>query len=142
MQIEVVLTQRFAVVGQVQHGGVDFVLTAAQQVDQRGQHVVGVTQGVVVAIDDCLLIALVQGVAVAHRGESLERLRITLVVIRAVATHLVQDQHGVLVEAVEQLGQALQEDFVVALAAGTQGGSLRLLTSTNCTRSQVPLQPD
>ncbi|MNC22469.1 hypothetical protein D3C75_704710 [compost metagenome] len=107
-------------VGQVDHRGIDLVLLAAQGIDQRGQHLVGIGQGVVVPVDDFLLAALVQRVALAHRGEALAITGVALEVLGAVAAHLVQHQHGVLVEVVDQLPQALQQDLVMAFTISAQ----------------------
>ncbi len=70
--------------------------------------------------------ALVQRVALAHRREALAVTGVALEVFRAVAAHLVQHQHGVLVEVVDQLVQTLQQDLVMAFAIGAQLGVLEV----------------
>ncbi len=126
MQVEVVLAERLAMVGEVEHAGIDALFVLAQQVDQAGQHVVGVQQGVVVAVDDAVPRAGAEVVAGADRGELLVLPGIALEVGRTVAAHLVQDQHGVLLQPVDEGLQVAQEDLVMALAAGAQGRILAL----------------
>lgn len=63
---------------------------------------VGVENGVVVGVDDFFPAAFVQRIAGAHRSELLEGLGITLEVFGAVAAHLVQDQHAILLQVVDE----------------------------------------
>ncbi|MNP36812.1 hypothetical protein D3C76_1302280 [compost metagenome] len=120
MQEQVVLAQRLTMVRQVKHGSVDFVLFAAQDINQRRQHMIGIDQRIVIRIDDALFAALVQRVTQAHRHEAFERHRVALEVLRPMTTHLVQDQHGVLLQVVNHRAQALQENLVMAFAISTQ----------------------
>src|SRR3546814_2954897 len=71
---------------------------------------VGVHQRVVVAIDDALAAAIVQRVALAHRGEMFVLFGIALEVLWPVTAHLVEHQHGVLVQVVDEMLQALRSE--------------------------------
>ncbi|MNI54163.1 hypothetical protein D3C73_1090490 [compost metagenome] len=81
---------------------------------------VGVHQRVVVTIDDTFAAAIVQGIAFAHRSKPFVLFWITLEIFRPMTAHLVQHQHGVFIQGVDEVLQTLQENFIAALAVGAQ----------------------
>nr|GEU28547.1 hypothetical protein [Tanacetum cinerariifolium] len=88
VQVHIVFAQRFAVVGEIHHRGIDAVLGA------------GSPQ---------------QLVAGAHGAKTLEGRRIPLPVRRTMAALLVQHDHQILAGVADNLRQALQQALVVAL---------------------------
>lgn len=122
VQIESLLTQRLAVVGDVEQGTIDVGRRAMERVDQAGEHVVGVEDGIVIGVDDLLARAVAQLRGPAVGREAPELRWIALEVSRAVIAHHVQGDHGVAADRLELALQALDQHAVVALAAGTEVG--------------------
>ncbi len=113
VQVQALLAQRLAVVGQIDHRGV-----VVGHRFQRGygarQQVVGVQQRVVVGIGDQVAPAVAQVGAVAGGREAAEAGRIAFEIAGAVAAELVQHDHAVAGLGAHLCSQILQQDFVHA----------------------------
>ena len=116
VEVDAVLAKRFAVVGKVEHRGVE-VGARLQAVDRLGEVVVGVEDRVVVGVDDFLAPAVGELGGLAGRGEALERLRVALEIGRPVAAELVEDDQGVAGDGLERGVEPVGQDLVMALAA-------------------------
>src|SRR5687768_17961299 len=121
-------------VGDEEHSRVDVGGMTVQSIDQRGQHVVGVQQRVVVGVDDLLSRTGGEVVVAAGRYEALEGGRVALEVRRSVVAQHVQHQQLVAVRAAQRaqpVVQAAQQALVPAAAAlakaGCVGGTQRLV---------------
>ncbi|MCW0449713.1 hypothetical protein NB706_002547 [Xanthomonas sacchari] len=123
MQVQALLAQRLAVVGEVDHRRV-VVGHRLQRVDGARQQVVGVQQRIVVGVGDQFAAAVAQVGGVAGRGEAAERGRVALEVAGAVAAELVQHHHAVAGLGAHLRGQVLQQDLVHAASVLAQ---LRIL---------------
>jgi hypothetical protein len=101
------------------------VAGAPAAVDQRGQHVVGVQQRVVVGVDDLLAAAAAQVVAAAGGLEARKGRRVAPEVRRPVVAQLVQHQQLRAAGLAQHVAQAVQQAFVQAAAVVAQAGRRR-----------------
>ena len=122
MQKEIRLAQRLAVVGEIDHRGVDLgrLRLRLQPCDQRGQHMVGVEQRVVVGTGDRGVVALAQVIALAGRLEAAEALGVAAEIGRAVVAQHVQHDDAAALGAGQPLVQTGQQRLVEAAALGAQ----------------------
>jgi len=78
LQIDSVLSERLTVVGDVQH--CRGIALSRKKIDEFGQDLIGVDNGVVIGIDDILPVTALHIVPAALRQEHLEILRAPLVI--------------------------------------------------------------
>jgi hypothetical protein len=95
VQVNAVLTERFAMIAQVEHRRLEAVVISLQGLDQLGQEVVGIENGIIVSVADLILAALTQVIALAGWLELLEVRRIAFVICRAMVAHLMQDDDDI-----------------------------------------------
>ena len=93
---------------EINQGGVHACLARFQRINGFADHAVGIQDGVVIGIHQRLMVAILNFIGVAGRGEFTEIVRVTAIVCRTVAPHQVDNQHRVLLQTIQHVVQTVE----------------------------------